>query len=203
METNLGKIFKFFIQIGKLKTTYRYSTSKKIHHDSSADHTWRVAMMTFMINQELKLAIDIGRAVKIALVHDLAEAITGDIDVILIKNNTITKEEKNRLEERAMMKMKNDLPPELGDEIYNLWLEYEKGETKEARYVKAMDKIETTIHLISEGHEKFDDLDLIATYADKCVKSCPELKNFLRVVKEKLKEEFTKGNIEWKQEYDQ
>ena len=160
-------------------------------------------MMTFMINEQLKLKIDAGRAVKIALVHDLAEAITGDIDATLIKNNKITKEEKNKLENNAMLKMKNDLPLELGDEIYNLWLEYEKGESKEARYVKAMDKIETTIHLISEGHEKFDDLDLIATYADKCVKSCPELKNFLKVVKEKLKEEFEKGNIEWKEEYDQ
>lgn len=159
-------------------------------------------MMTFMVNEELKLKIDAGHAVKIALVHDLAEAITGDIDATLIKSNQITKEEKNKLENKAMLKMKSELPQELGDEIYNLWMEYENASSKEARYVKAMDKIETTIHLISEGHEKFDDIDLIATYADKCVKSCPELKNFLRVVKEKLKEEFKKGNIEWKKEYD-
>jgi putative hydrolase of HD superfamily len=200
-NNNLEKIFNFFLEIGKLKTTYRYGASENMQGDSSADHSWRLALMSFIIADELKLRINKAHAMEIALVHDLAEAITGDIDVRLIKEKKITKKEKNEMELKAMEKIKNTLPKHTGYKIYNLWQEYENAASNEAKFIKALDKIETITHLIGEGYKKYDDTELIAIYADDYVDKFPKLKKLLKTVKIKLKEEFKKGKFEWKSEY--
>jgi 5'-deoxynucleotidase YfbR-like HD superfamily hydrolase len=94
------------------------------------------------------------------------------------------------------------LPKKLGDEVSLLWYEYDEGKTKEAKFVKAMDKIETMSHLINLGYKYFDCPEMIAVYANKTVRNFPELKEYLVKVKQELKKEFEKGNIPWKEEYD-
>jgi 5'-deoxynucleotidase YfbR-like HD superfamily hydrolase len=151
--------------------------------------------------QKLKLDIDITQAMKIALVHDLAESITGDIDAKLIKEKIYTREEKKQSEEKAMIKIKEFLPTKLGEEINNLWLEYEEAKTKEARYIKALDKIETSMHIVELGEGIYDDTELIGTYGNENVANFPELNNFFQLVKEEIKKEFKKNGLVWKDEY--
>jgi len=198
---NLEKILEFLHLIGRLKTTYRFKANEKCLGDSSADHSWRLALMTFMIAEELKLDLDIAKAVKIALVHDLAESITGDIDVRLIKQKVFTKEQKRKSEEEAMIKLKKILPKRLGGEINDLWLEYERESSREALYIKALDKIETSMHIVELGEGAYDDTDLIGTYGNENVAKFPELKDFSRLIKEEIKKEFKKGGFAWKEEY--
>ena len=85
---------------------------------------------------------------------------------------------------------------------YNLWNEYEKGSTGEAKFVKALDKLETLTHLIEAGYKTYDRPEMIVNYADKAVKEFPELKGVLKIIKQKIKVEFDKGGIPWKEEYD-
>lgn len=198
---NLDKIFDFLHKIEKLKPTYRYNKTSTGEKESSADHSWRLALMVFILASELKLDIDVVKAIKIALVHDLAEALTGDIDAALIAEGKTTAEDKYSLETKAIKELKETLPKESGDEISNLWHEYEKCETQEAKFVKALDKIETLTQLVECGHEMYDKPEFIANYADKAVKNFPELTEVLKIVKRKLKAEYEKGGIEWKEEY--
>ena len=158
--------------------------------------------MVFTVAEELKLKINIERAMKIALVHDIAEGLTGEIDFRLIYFGKISKKEKNAREKRAMRKIREVLPPKIGREIYALWEDYENSRSREAKFVKALDKIETTIHLIESGHKTYDFPELIVFYPDKAVSDFPELKKFLEVVKGRLKKEFRKGKFIWKKEYD-
>lgn len=203
MKNNLEKIIKFLNIVGKLKTTYRYGETASKKGDSSAAHSWRLALMIFILAKELKLKkLDILKAVKIALIHDLAEAITGDIDMVLIKEGIISKKEKHKNELQAINKIKKSLPGILGKEIHNLWLEYEKGKTKEAKFVKALDKLETLTQTIELGHKEYTYPEYIPNYADKAVTNYPELTQFLKILKNKLKLEFKKGNIPWKKEYE-
>ena len=139
---------------------------------------------------------------KIALVHDIAEGLTGEIDYRLIFFGKMSKKEKNARERKAMLKIRKTLPQKLGKEIFDLWQDYENSRTREAKFVKALDKIETTIHLIEAGHEKYDFPELIATYPDEAVADFSELKKFLKAVKGRLKKEFQKGRFLWKKEYD-
>jgi len=197
---NLVKIFDFLNLVCDLKKAKRYE-GYDIEADSSADHSWRVALMTFIIADEIKLDLDILKAVKIALVHDLPEAITGDIIYMKILSGKVTKEEKQEKEIAAMKKIIGLLPKKSGKEIYKLWEEYEYSKSKEALFVKALDKIETISHII-EKSRKFTDIDLIATYPDKHVRNFPKLKPVLKVLKSRLKKEFEKRKLPWKKEYD-
>lgn len=160
--------------------------------------------MTFMIAEELKLDIDINHAVRIALVHDVAEAITGDYDSWKVEQGKFSKEDKKKLEREAMNKFRSILPAPLDQEIFDLWLEYEESQTPEAKYIKALDKIEFLSQFVESGYTIMDDgIDHTATYADKPVTNFPELKETLKVIKSRLKDEYKKGGWEWKKEYDE
>jgi putative hydrolase of HD superfamily len=199
---NLEKILKFTHLIGRLKTTYRFKANDKCIGDSSADHSWRLTVMTFLLAKELGLKVDILRSVKIALIHDLAEAITGDIDARLISQKVFTKEEKEAEELKAMEDFRKMLPGDLGEEIFSLWEEYNQGKTMEGRYIKALDKIETSIHTLEMGRAGFDDDELIGMYGKKEVMDFPELKDMYDLVKGEIREEFERQGFPWREEYD-
>ncbi|MFA4833552.1 MAG: HD domain-containing protein [Patescibacteria group bacterium] len=203
-DKNLKQILNFLHEAGELKKAYRFSENlcKEKFGDSSADHSWRLALMSFIIAGEIKAPVNILKVLKIALVHDLPEAITGDIDFRLIAAGKITKKEKNKLEAKAMKKFKKLLPPKIGREIYNLWLEYETGETKEAKFVKTLDKMESILFFNEvKNKNKIDVPDLIGTYGNKQVDQFPKLKNIFELVKRELKNEFKKTDFPWKKEY--
>ncbi len=199
-KENIEKIFDFLHVVSDLKKTKRYG-DYDIEGDSGSDHSWRLALMTFIYSDELCLDIDVLKAVKIAIVHDLPEAITGDIDYGEIYKGNISKEEKQKNEIEAINKLKNILPEKIGKEIIELWEEYEYSRSREALFVKALDKIETISYIVEKG-KNYSDEDLVATYIDKHVKNFPELKPVLRELKKRLKIEFEKRGIEWKEEYD-
>lgn len=201
-KNNLEKIFDFLQMAEKLKSTLRYNKTTSGRQESSADHSWRLALMIFILADELKLEINVNRAVKIALVHDLAEALTGDIDAILIAEGKVSKEEKEKQEVVAVDKLQKILPKSIGQEVTDLQNEYNENKTWEAKFVKALDKIETLTQLAESGYKIYDKPEFIANYADKAVREFPALKDALKIVKKKLKAEFQKGNIEWKKEYD-
>lgn len=201
-KINLEKIFDFLNQAGKLKEVLRYNEKRNGMKESVADHSWRLALMAFAVAEELNLDVDILKSVKMALVHDIAESIAGDIDAVLIMEGKASKKEKEVAEAIAMGKIGQIAPEKIGLEIHNLWDEYEKGQTKESRFIKALDKLETLTHLYESGYKTYDRPEFIANYADEAVKNFPELMPMLKIIKYKLRTEFEKGNIEWKEEYD-
>ncbi len=137
--------------------------------ESVADHSWSTAFLTLVygIKEE---SIDTGHAIKIALVHDLAEAETGDIATRAQDADQDTSEdEKNELEYSFFKNLTEKLQD---DNIRGFWREYEQKETDEAKFVKDMDKIELCLQALkyetqqrydpeeeNENFQKYDDLD--------------------------------------------
>jgi len=199
---NLEKIFEFLHKIENLKSTLRYLKTTSGRKESTAEHSWRLALITFIIADELKLDVDVNRSVKIALVHDIAETLTGDIDAVSIAEGRFSREEKERQEIEAINNLRKILPEKIGKEISELWHEYNNEDTKEAKFIKALDKIETLTQIVEMGYKLYDKPEFIANHANKSVKAFPELMDMLKILKRKLKAEFNKGNIEWKPEYD-
>lgn len=202
MNNSWEKIFNFLHQVENLKSTLRYNFTKAGRKESTAEHSWRLALLSFVVAREAGIEIDIARATKIAIAHDLAEAITGDIDAVKIAEGKIDKATKDKWELTAMKKLKKYLPQEAGKEIFGLWQEYQQGQTREAKFIKALDKIETLTQIAEMGYKRYDKPQFIANYADKAVADYPALKPALKVIKKELKREFGKGGIEWKKEYD-
>lgn len=196
---NAKKIFEFLQIAGKLKKTYRFSEVEVLKNtESSADHTWRLSLMSFILADELKLGIDKEKALKLSIIHDIAESITGDIDYRKIYTNQVSTEYKKNEELKAIKLIAKRLPKKLGEEIYTLWDEYEKETTLEAKYVKALDKIEAILTLIEAGSEAFDMPELVIKQLNKANEICPPIEELILVIKEKIKKEFITEQIYWK-----
>jgi putative hydrolase of HD superfamily len=202
MKNNLEKVFNFATLISKLKTEKRFKATKKFAGDTVASHSWRLAVLTFLIADELNLDINILRAVKLALVHDFPEAITGDIDAHLVYKNKNLKVEKFEKENIAIDELSAILSGLQGTEIKNLWTEYSEQKTKEAKYVHALDKVEGLYTFIEvDRADHYHNYDLMATYCIKGYKNFPELKPVLDFIQNKVKKNFEDNGIEWKAEY--
>jgi putative hydrolase of HD superfamily len=198
----IEKLLIFFECAEKLKTTMRYKSNKEILHESSAAHSWKLSIMVLATYRELGPELDLEKAMKLAIVHDLAEAITDDIDYFLIADGKVSKEQKRNLEDEAMKEIRRMLSGETGSEIYNLWNDYDNGNSAEAKFVKALDRIEALTHLLSIGNEAYERPELIVNYADSAVADFPALMPMLKTIKDRFKLEFEKGGIAWKQEYE-
>lgn len=201
--SNIEKIFDFLKIASDLKTTLRWVTFPGGRKESSADHSWSLALLAFLLIDEYDLELDTNKVMKMCLVHDLPECITGDIDSYTVERGEVSKEEKRRGEEKAIEELGKKLPKNHGTEISGLWYEYEEQKTKEAKFVKALDKIET-MHQIAKGGYKFFDeaLDHMGLYGNKEVKNYPKLKKALMIIKKDLKKEYIKGGHSWKKEYE-
>lgn len=203
-DKNVEQLFDLLQVTEKLKTTKRFlNTKEMLNKESSADHSWNLALLTFLTANELSLKVDILKSVKIALVHDLVEALAGDTDFSLIAFGIKSSKEKNDSEIEAIKKIQQIAPNKSGKELMDLWHEYEEAETPEARYVKALDKIESINHMLCKGHACFDYPELIVPYPKKAVDNFPELHGMYRELLDRLKPEFAQHGWEWKKEYDE
>lgn len=139
-----------------LKTTKRKGW---INHgikgpESIADHMYRMALMA-LIAGDLP-GVNRERCIKIAIVHDIAEAIVGDIT----PSDGVPKEEKSRREQAALNEMCKVLGGGMrADEIQELWAEYENNSSLEANLVKDFDKVELILQALEYENEHGKELD--------------------------------------------
>lgn len=122
----------------RLKDTTRHCTTSGGRVESVAEHSWRVALMAFLLKDEFPEA-DIDKVVKMCLIHDLGECFTGDIP-------TFVKTDGDRAVEDSLLgRWVASLPPEVSTEMSALFREMDAQETLEARIYKSLDKLEALI----------------------------------------------------------
>ena len=144
--TQTANIMKFLHTIEHLKLEKRTGWHKcGIPFDKSesiADHMYRMAIMVCMIQDD---EIDKFKAIKMALVHDMAEALVGDIT----PSCGISDEKKKQLETEAMQTIRETLAGNpFGVEAEALWHEYAADVTKESQFVKDIDKTELYVQVV-------------------------------------------------------
>ena len=105
--------------------------------ESVADHTWGVALLAILTLEERK-GLDRGRLLELAIVHDLAEAIVGD----LIPGEYAHKGEKTARERRALEDMVDTLPVALRGRLLARFEELASDTSPEAHLVHQLDKLE-------------------------------------------------------------
>lgn len=134
-DSRLVEFFEFALS---LKTIPRKGWQKRLgmkNPESVADHTFGVAMLTMMLSD--RKGLDSAKTIKMALLHDLAESVTGDITP-----GEMTIQKKKKHEHSAMKKILGTL----GMKKYSsVWAEYEKGVSKEAKLVHQIDKLEMAL----------------------------------------------------------
>lgn len=157
-----------FIQIVRLlKTSKRTGWVDKgipVHEvETIADHMYRMSIISMLIPSQ---KINTDKCVKVAVVHDIAEALVGDITPF----GGVTKTEKHRREFETIKYMSSLIQPyneDFAHEIVELWLDYEEIRTLEARYVKDIDKYEMIQQAWDYEQEYGTKYDLSEFYASR------------------------------------
>lgn len=132
------KVIEFLESANKLKWIERRGWVAKVNvkkPESVADHCYLTALICMVI-ADLK-GLNTSKAVRMALLHDLAESIIGDY-----MPEEISLEKKHKEESKAIKTILNKLPPRLRSNYAKMWQEYKKGSSKEAALVHQIDKFE-------------------------------------------------------------
>lgn len=128
-----------FLQLAeRLKSVPRHCYTAEGERESVAAHAWRVALLALLLEKE-QPDIDMRRVIELALVHDLGEAVTGDIPSFL------KTERDESVESDALSQIVSLLPAPEGERLRSLFQEWEAGSTREARFCRALDKLEAVI----------------------------------------------------------
>ena len=122
----------------RLKCNTRHCTNSQGEPESVAEHCWRAALMALLLEPEFP-GVKMERVVRMCLIHDLGEAVTGDIPSFL----KTTADEAT--EEEAVERLLAPLPEALRLEFTGLFREMEELATPEARLFKVIDKLEAVI----------------------------------------------------------
>ncbi|KAK8211530.1 hypothetical protein M8818_003183 [Zalaria obscura] len=188
-STNTSSPVPFFHLLERLKTTKREGWRRfGINHgESISDHMYRMSMLTMLAPPSLSSRINISHCTKMALIHDVAEALVGDITPV----DGVPKVEKNRREAETMDYICKGLLGKVnggitGEEIRSIWQEYEDSVTLESQYVHDIDKMELLLQMVEyeRSHEGRIDLGEFSWVAQKIV--LPEIQSWCRdVLKER------------------
>jgi putative hydrolase of HD superfamily len=137
-DADLDGVLEFLRHAERLKSVQRSAWTSEGVRESVAEHTWRLCLMALVLSGELD-GIDAARVIEMCIVHDLGEAIGGDVPAV----DQDPSSPKASSERRDLLTLLEPLPASLRDRVVALWDEYEAAETPEARVAKALDKLET------------------------------------------------------------
>ena len=137
-------ILDFLRAAERLKSTTRTGYTSAGTQESVAEHTWRLCLMAVVLAPAFP-DVDFAKLVKICIIHDLGEAIHGDVSAPEQARRAASglATGKSELERRDLLELLAPLPVALRDEIAALWDEYEAAESPEAKLAKGLDKLET------------------------------------------------------------
>ena len=135
---DLAGALDFLRSAERLKNATRSSRTSEGRHESVAEHSWRLCLMALVLRDEYP-DVDFARLIGICIVHDLGEAIGGDVPAPA----QVGKTPKANQERLDLLTLLASLPARQREEIAALWDEYEEARSPEAKLAKALDKLET------------------------------------------------------------
>ena len=130
----------FVREAERLKSVVRSGHTSTGRSESTAEHSWRLCLLAMVFEDRLG-PLDLTKLLKMCVLHDLGEALHGDVPAVLQEQG----DGKSDRERRDLLTLMGSLPVPLRDQFLSLWDEYEQAGSPEAKAAKALDKIETIL----------------------------------------------------------
>lgn len=138
----------FIHEIDKVKYIQRKTRLfNSDRNENDAEHSWHLAVMTMVLAEHANEPVDTLKVIKMLLIHDVVEIDAGDVflyDTVLNHTNT-------EAERKAAERIFGLLPTEQAEEFTAIWEEFEAGETPEAKFARAMDRLEPLLQNVSNN----------------------------------------------------
>ncbi len=148
IDPRLGQQIGFLIELDDLKSVIRRSLLVDgSRRENTAEHSWHLAMLALTLAEYAGDDVDIVRATKIVLIHDIVEIDAGDTYIY----DTEGAKAKAELETQAANRLFGLLPPDQAVEFRSLWDEYEERSTPTGRFAYALDRLQPLLLNFSSG----------------------------------------------------
>jgi len=181
MEKQITSILKVLALAERLKFELRHSYTSSGRQESVAEHTWRMSLMAVLIEPLLPEKVDTVKLLKMIILHDLVEAEASDISALEVLRNPEIRLAKIEKERQAIENLRSALIETNGQEIYDLFYEFEEKKTYESKVANALDKLEVQLQHNHADFSTWEEIEYDMSYMmDKYVLFDPtlfELKN--------------------------
>lgn len=132
----------FIVEIDRLKTVERQSPlAAAPRRENDAEHSWHLAVMVMLLSEHSDEPVDVQRCLELVLIHDLVEIYAGDTALY----DDIGGQSQVEREVAAANELFTQLPAAAAQRFRALWDEFEARKTSEARFAKAMDRLQPTV----------------------------------------------------------
>lgn len=185
-------IIDFILELDKLKAVTRKIRPRGLErYENPAEHSWQIALLATSLAHLAGPSIDLHRVIGMLLVHDIGEIDTGDT-LAFVEGGW---EERKAAEHAAATRIFGLLPEPQGAAFLALWQEFEQGETPEARFANAVDRVMPALqNLANEGQSWRENgisyERVVRRLAPPIQAGCPALWDYLAV---RLEEARRKG----------
>ena len=189
----LDKQIEFVLEVDKVKNILRQThITGYQRQENDAEHSWHMALMIYLLKEYANREFDVAKAMMMALIHDIVEIDAGDTyayDPEMLKS-------KDEREQKAAERIFGMLPDDQQKEFYDLFYEVEKGETMEAKFVKAMDNFQP---LLLNNYNNGNDWKRFNIKKSQVVKrqstSRPGAEKIWQVTEKIIEQNTQKGNL--------
>jgi|ERR1044072_3417492 putative hydrolase of HD superfamily len=164
LTSQLSSILKVLKLAERLKFELRHSYTSSGRQESVAEHTWRMSLMAVLIGPYLEQQVNTERLLKMIIIHDLIEAEAGDVSALDVLRNPAIKIEKERREKAAIENLRHHLDSPVGEEICQLWYEFEEKSTYEAKVANAIDKLEVQLQHNDADISTWEEIEFDMSY---------------------------------------
>jgi len=135
----LAKQMAFIIEADKLKNIFRQSyISDKSRRENDAEHSWHLSLMAITLYEHANDPdLDLLKILRMVILHDIVEIDAGDTYIY----DEAHKLDQEHREQKAADRLFGLLPHDQATEFRSVWDEFEAGESPEARFAKAIDRL--------------------------------------------------------------
>ncbi len=162
-QNRLHEQMAFLLETEKLKQILRRTTPVgSDRRENSAEHSWQLAVMALLLAEYANSPLDRAHTIELLLVHDLVEIDAGDTFAYDLHAN----QDKAEREEAAANRLFGLLPPDQNSRLRTLWEEFEAGQSPEARFAVALDRLMPALQNYANdgGTWRTPGVDLTAIY---------------------------------------
>jgi len=149
--SRLKKQMEFVMEVDKLKKITRQNyLADGSRKENDAEHSWHLALMALVLYEYAREEEqpDLLRVIKMVLIHDIVEIDAGDTYCYDVEAGA----GKQEREQKAAERLFNILPRDQALDFRELWEEFEEGHTPEARFAKALDRLQPlTLNYLAGG----------------------------------------------------
>jgi putative hydrolase of HD superfamily len=197
MKAQITSILKVLRLAERLKFELRHSYLSSGRQESVAEHSWRMALMAVLIEPLLKTPLDTARLLKMIIIHDLVEAEARDVSALDVLRDPSLRLQKEERERVAIENIRSALKDTNGQEIYDLFYEFEHKDSYEARVANALDKLEVQLQHNHADLSTWEEIEYDMSYMmDKHVLFDPVLKELKDQIENEAEEKMKAAGVD-------